>query len=198
MGDSKERTAYHEAAHGVVASALGFVPVLVRIRRDKGSGGWQSWEGETKFASNMSSRVAQQHVAVAGFLAEAKWHSAIGSAACMLDENAGMDSFLDRLRTWQKYRVAVRVPVVVDGRRIEEEVMVFDEDLRFLASPADPLNERAVVGAIRSVRRILNNKTHWSRVVALARRLLDGPPRPCPNGESVEVDQEEITPLLQH
>jgi hypothetical protein len=54
------------------------------------------------------------------------------------------------------------------------------------------------VGAIRSVRRILNNKTHWSRVVALARRLLDGPPRPCPNGESVEVDQEEITPLLQH
>lgn len=197
MDDSKARTAYHESAHSVVALMQGYRVKVLRIKRELHGQEWQKWAGAAEIEIARAPRTAQCNVAVAGFLAEARWHATESFADAIFHEQSPMDSFIAQLRDWTRRRLQVDVPLLRGNCAFDENVVVFDGDLGVLKPNDTPLDEAVVASARTYVRRVLNTQEIWSAVIALAQRLLEEPPSLWQYGEAVELGEYDVRSLVE-
>lgn len=196
----KERTAYHEAAHAIVAGILGFMPSAIRVMRDgklRPDGSverWDAWRGGTDLPDQIMSHAgARREVAVAGFLAEAQWEAIESFGAAALDEMRTMAEFIEQVESWQTGRIEVRVPVVVADRSAEVITRALDADIKALL----PFDADALSSALVRARRRLADPVCWSAVAALVRMLLDPQPERRGHSEVVSLSRPDFESLIR-
>lgn len=191
--DSKERSAYHEAAHAVIAATWGVLPDALRIKRDRWAGRWDPWGGDTDFP-RMPLGAVRCHVAIAGFLAEAKWEATTGCPCAVLAEFRTMSAFLEQVRNWERCTILVNVPVITTGEEVNLTVAMFDGDLSMLKRH----DESLITSALVHVRRQLNDTAHWYAVDSLARSLLDAESQRTTTGEAIEIGQHDVASATRY
>ena len=183
MDDKKALSAYHEAAHAVLAHELNVALEELYIEREKGPIEWTPWTGSAQIAYSGLCAHRAIRIALVGALAQAKFKAISQDAQtaywrAKFDIRNQVTDLVSNIVAWntQEY-VDAEVSFTVGNKAQPVELNDIEGDLEVLNRVGVRLQEDTLRRALVENMKWLDNPLNWDLVSALAERLRHKEPK---------------------